>query len=98
MYCTKPDVRARYEENIRSMPGPDVANIWYWSNRCRSYSRWNLFNGGTHTFAAPLGDGTGRDEIDGNDTNNQRTDDHRCRVVPIVMLKGVVEALSSADH
>ena len=38
MDCRKPEVRKRYEDNTNSMLDHDVANIWFWSNRCRSYS------------------------------------------------------------
>ena len=67
MDCTKAEVRRRFEENIRSMPGPDVANVWFWSKRCRSYSSWNIHNRGNRTFDNPLGDGSKESEVEGND-------------------------------
>ena len=54
------------KQQARALPGPLVANVWYWSNPCRSFCDFHLIGPGPRTFQRPEGDGTRQDEVDGN--------------------------------
>ena len=68
------DNQARLRAEAAELPGPDVANIWVWENPCKSFSDWNLENGGTRTFENPLGDGSRWQETEGNEFTNLLVD------------------------
>jgi len=65
--CRRTCVQRQFDVDMASLPGPEVANVWYWSNSCRTYCPWQLRNGGTRTFAQPQGDGTRADETEANE-------------------------------
>ena len=59
-------VRAELEEDMASVPGPDVANVYWWSNPCTTYCAWQILNGGTRTFSKPRGENPTKGEQEAN--------------------------------
>jgi hypothetical protein len=56
--CSLPAVRKELEEEMASLPGPDVPNVYFFQNPCVTFSSWQLLNQGTRTFTNPQGDGS----------------------------------------
>ena len=66
-YIKRREVRQALRAQAAELPGPEVANVWFWQNPCKTFCDFCKLNGCTRTAQRPEGDGTIATEVETNE-------------------------------